>query len=53
MGHRKKVTEQGALTSWRWQREGLVRAQKESNRVRGTHDLEVRKEGMCRYKQRR
>ena len=21
-GHRKKATEQGALTSWRWQREG-------------------------------
>jgi len=30
-GHRKKATEQGALTSWRPQREGLVRTWKESN----------------------
>jgi len=24
-GHRKKATKQGALTNWRWQREGQVR----------------------------
>ena len=30
-GHGKKTTEQGALTSWRPQREGQVRTQKESD----------------------
>ena len=40
-GHGKKVTEQGALTSWRQQREGQVRTWKESNQARGTHQLET------------
>jgi hypothetical protein len=39
--YRKKLTEHGALTSWRRQREGLVRPQKETERARGigTHIL--------------
>ena len=40
-GHRKKVTEQGALTPWRPQRGGQVRTQKESDQARGTHILET------------
>jgi len=47
-GHRKKGTKQGALTSWRPQREGLVRTQKESNQARGTHILETTGEGLVR-----
>ena len=46
-GHRKKVTKQGTLTSWRRQREGLVRTQKESKQARGTHFLETTKGGPC------
>ena len=44
-GHRKNVTEQGALTSWRPQREGQVRTQKESDQARGTHILETTEGG--------
>ena len=39
--HGKKLTKQGALTSWRPQREQLVRTQKESNRAKHTHFLET------------
>src|SRR6267142_1397843 len=39
-GHRKNLTERGALTSWRVQMDRQVRTWKESNRVRGTHILE-------------
>ena len=38
-GHGKKPTDQGTLTNWRQQREGLVRTQKEPNRPRCTHVL--------------
>jgi len=40
-GHRKKPTNQWALTNWRPQREGQVRTQKETNQPRGTHFLET------------
>jgi len=46
-GHRKKQTEQGALTSWRWQREGLVRTWKGTDQARGTHMLETAGGGTC------
>jgi hypothetical protein len=41
--HEKETTERGALTNWRWKREGLVRTGKESNRLgeRSTHFLEI------------
>ena len=35
------MTEQGALTPWRQQREGQVRIWKESDQVRGTHSLKM------------
>ena len=44
-GHRSKPTKQGALTSWRQQREGLVRTQKETDRARCTHCLETAERG--------
>jgi len=44
-GHRKKPTNQGALTDWRSQREGHVRTQKETNQPRGTHILEITERG--------
>jgi len=37
----KNATNRRALTSWKLQREGLVRAWKESNGVKGTHTLET------------
>ena len=40
-GHGEKPTEQGALTNWRWQREGLLRTWKETDRARHTHFLEM------------
>jgi len=46
-GHERKVTEQGTLTIWRLQREGLVRTWKESDRVRHTHNLETAEGGTC------
>ena len=46
-GHGKKPMAQGALTSWRWQREGLVRTQKETDRPRHTHSLETVEGGTC------
>jgi len=44
-GHGKKLTEQVTLTSWRQQREGLVRTQKETNQARCTHFLETAEGG--------
>ena len=38
---RKESSERGVLTSWRQQRVGIVRTQKESVRVRHTHFLET------------
>ena len=46
-GHRKKLTDRGALTSWRWKREGIVRTQKEIDRPRRTHILETAEGGTC------
>jgi hypothetical protein len=46
-GHRKKLTERGPLTSWRWPREGFVRTQKETDRAMCTHFLETA-EGLVR-----
>ena len=46
-GHGKKSTEPGALTSWRRQREGLVRTRKEIDQARRTHFLETTKGGTC------
>jgi hypothetical protein len=46
-GHGKKPTERGELTSWRRQREGLVRTQKETNQARGTDALETASGGDC------
>ena len=46
-GHRKKHNEQGALTSWRWQTEGLLRTQKETDRARRTHVLKTADGGTC------
>jgi len=40
-GHRKKMTEQGALTNWRWQGKGQVRKWREGDRARGTYKLET------------
>ena len=44
--HRKKPTEQGALTSCRAQREQQVRIPKETKRARGTHVLSSAEEGL-------
>ena len=38
--HRKKATEQEALTPWRLEREGQVRTRKERKIVKATHSLE-------------
>ena len=46
-GHGKKSIDQGALTSWRWQRERLVRIWKEIDRPRGTHKLEKSEGATC------
>ena len=46
-GHVKKTTDQGALTHWRRQREGLVRTWKETDRPRHTHFLETVEGGTC------
>ena len=44
-GHGKKVTKQGALTSWRRQRKGQVRTRIESDQARHTHFLETAEGG--------
>ena len=46
-GHRKKLTERGALTNWRRRREGLVKTQKETDRPRCTDFLETADGGTC------
>ena len=46
-GDGKKPAEQGALTSWRRQGEGLVRTRKETNRAKHTHFLERVERGTC------
>ena len=43
----KKLTDRGRLTSWRRQREGLVRTRKETDRPRCTHQLETAERGTC------
>jgi len=48
-----EVTKQQALTNWRPQKEGLVRAWKEINRVMGTHSLETTEGGACQDMERR
>ena len=44
-GYGKKVTKQGALTSWRSQREGPIRTQDESDQTRDTYNLEMAEGG--------
>ena len=46
-GHRKKQTGRSQLTSWRRQREGLVRTRKETDRPRRTYNLEGAEGGTC------
>ena len=46
-GHQKNPTDQGPLTNWRWQTDGLVRTPKESDRPRPTHCLEAADRGTC------
>ena len=46
-GEEKKPSKRGALTSWRQQREGLVRTWKDSNTERGTHLLETAEGDSC------
>ena len=41
-----KVAEQGALTNWRQRSEGQIITPKESDRGRGTHNLETAVGGM-------
>ena len=47
LGHGKKPTKQGAPTSWRRQRERLVRTQKGTDQTRGTHQLETAEVRTC------
>ena len=42
-----KPTNREALTSWRQQSKGLVRTQKETDRTRGTHSLEIAEGVTC------
>ena len=44
-GHGNKATKQGALTTWRQQREEQVMTLRESDQVRGTHCLEMTEGG--------
>jgi len=46
-GLERKAIEQ-ALTSWRWQREGLVRTWKQRDQARRTHFLEMAEGGLVR-----
>ena len=46
-GHRNNPTNRGPLTNWRWQTERLVRTQKQSDRPRPTHQLEMADRGTC------
>ena len=45
--HGKKLTKRRVLTPWIPRREGLVRTQKEGNRVTGTHKLETAEGRTC------
>ena len=51
-GSRKKPADRGPLTSWRRQREKLVRTRKETERPKSTHQLETVEEGTCQYTER-
>jgi len=53
LGYGEKVTKQRALTNWRPQKEGLVRARKEINQAMGTHSLETAEGGACQDMERR
>ena len=44
-GHGKNQTERGVLTNWGRHREEQVRTRKESDRARGTYELETSSEG--------
>jgi hypothetical protein len=46
-GNGKKHTERGRLTSWRQEREGLVRTRKETDQARPTHQLDTAERGTC------
>ena len=46
-GHERNPTARDALTSWRRQKEGLVRSREETNRPRPTHKLETAEGGTC------
>ena len=46
-GHVNKTIERGIRTLWGWQREGLVRTWKETDRARRTHVLETAERGTC------
>ena len=46
-GHTKILAKRGTLTNWRQRREGLVRAQKETDGARRTHWLETAEGGTC------
>jgi len=52
-GHGNKATKRGALTSWRGQREGFVRTQKDSDQVRHTHKLKTAEGGTCQNMERK
>ena len=45
--YRMKVAKQGALTNWKWHREGLVRTWKEPYQDWVTHSLETVEGGTC------
>ena len=47
LGHGKKSSDRGALTSCTWQREVIVRTWKETGRATGTHVLETAEEETC------
>ena len=44
-GNKEDATEQGKLTTWRPHQVAPVRTQEESDRVGGTHSLEIADEG--------
>ena len=46
-GHAEKATESWPLTFWRLQKE-LIRSQKEDNRAKDTHQLEIEERGAVR-----
>ena len=46
-GHGEKVTDRGALTFWRRQREGLVSTRKRTDQTRHAHFLDIAEYGTC------